>query len=220
MLLCWGAEPEDRGHPLPSGAVSETWSLKLPSPTYHTLNLDRAVPSDPSSGRKEKAGSRERSSRGRRRGQTKNRRGGRRACPGVQGAPSPAVGTHLGRLRQPPGPHTRDWPGDGRALSRTPGAAAAAAPGLATRIRTLQQLIVTSQRGPPARVSGRGAAANRRRRMFFPRPSAVRQRVAEARDLRPEPRAEWSYKGAPARVGELVGLTGNLARGGLGKKLL
>lgn len=46
------------GHPLPSGAVSGTWSLKPPSSTYHTLNLDRAVPSDPSSGRKEKAGER------------------------------------------------------------------------------------------------------------------------------------------------------------------
>lgn len=38
------AEPEDRGHPLPSGAVSGTWSLKPPSSTYHPLNLDRACP--------------------------------------------------------------------------------------------------------------------------------------------------------------------------------
>lgn len=50
-----GAEPEDRGDPLPSGAVSRTWSLKLPSSTYHPLDLNRALLSDPSSGRKEKA---------------------------------------------------------------------------------------------------------------------------------------------------------------------
>lgn len=50
-----GAEPEDRGDALPSGVVSRTWSLRPPSSTYDPLNLGRALPSDLSSGRKEKA---------------------------------------------------------------------------------------------------------------------------------------------------------------------